>query len=172
MTSMMASIALRVGGGLTLASLCLCGPSLAQDQAAVKAGMEIWKTTGCAECHGSFADGEKQRDEAPTGANLRRSRLDDATLTETIRCGREGTGMPKFGEDAYTPRGCYGKPPSPVPAGLYPAARTLSTTEIAAVVTYLRARIVGRGKVTQQECEEYHGKDADLFCGKDEEEEK
>src|SRR5262245_3823483 len=99
-----------LGAGLILIS-CLCAPALAQDETKVRAGLEVWKTSACAECHGAFADGEKQRDEAPSGANLRQAKLDDAALTETIRCGREGTGMPKFGEDAYTPRGCYGKPP-------------------------------------------------------------
>jgi Cytochrome C oxidase, cbb3-type, subunit III len=157
----------RCGASLLIAALAFCAPSLAQDDAKVRAGLEVWKSTGCAECHGAFADGEKQRDEAPSGANLRQTRLDDAALTETIRCGREGTGMPKFGEDAYTPRGCYGKPAETVPAGLYPAARALGAAEIDAVVVYLRARVVGRRAVTKEECEYYYGKDADLFCEKD-----
>ncbi len=136
----------------------------AQDEARVKAGLEAWKSAGCADCHGAFADGEKQRDEAPSGANLRQTRLDDATLTETIRCGRPGTGMPKFGEDAYTPRGCYGRPAEPVPDALYPAPRNLSAGEIGDVVTYLRARVIGRRAVTRAECEYYYGEDADTFC--------
>ncbi len=71
-----------LGFGVLLSSVA---PGLAQDEAKVKAGMEVWKTAGCAECHGSFADGEKQRDEAPSGANLRRMRLDDAAVAEIIR---------------------------------------------------------------------------------------
>lgn len=138
--------------------------SLAQDETKVKAGLTAWKTAGCAECHGSFADGDKQRDEAPTGANLRQTRLDDAALTETIRCGREGTGMPKFGEDAYTQRGCYGKPAGPEPSGLYPASRTMSAAEIDAVVAYLRARVIGRRAVTREECVYYYEEMADAFC--------
>ena len=39
--------------------------TLAQNEDKVKAGLEAWKNSGCAECHGSFADGEKQRDESP-----------------------------------------------------------------------------------------------------------
>ena len=77
-------------------------PPCAQDMAKVKAGLEVWKTAGCPDCHGAFADGEKQRDEAPDGANLRTARIDDATMAETIRCGRPGTGMPRFDKDAYT----------------------------------------------------------------------
>src|SRR6266699_2079273 len=65
-------------------------PSLAQDNDKVKTGLEVWKNSGCAECHGSFADGEKQRDEAPTGANLRTARLDTAALKLVISCGRPG----------------------------------------------------------------------------------
>jgi hypothetical protein len=72
--------------------------------------------------------------------------------------------MPSFGEDAYTPRGCYGQPAGPAPDDLYPAARKLSAAEIADVVTYLRARIVGKGKVTPQECEYYYEENASLFC--------
>jgi mono/diheme cytochrome c family protein len=149
---------------VTAAILAGASPSDAQDAAKVKAGLEAWKTAGCAECHGAFADGEKQRDEAPTGANLRQARLDDAALTETIRCGRPGTGMPSFGADAYTQRGCYGKPAGPAPDALYPAARTLSAAELEAVVVYLRARVIGKRDVTREECVFYYGDAADSFC--------
>jgi mono/diheme cytochrome c family protein len=159
----------RLGAGgvrliLAASVLLVATASLAQDEAKVKAGLNAWKTAGCAECHGAFADGEKQRDEAPTGANLRTTRLDDAALRETIRCGRQNTGMPKFGEDAYTPRGCYGQPAGPVPDALYPAARTLSFDELDAVVVYLRARVVGRRAVTPAECAEYYEDMASSFC--------
>ncbi len=91
----------------------------------MKAGLAIWRSSGCSECHGAFADGEKERDEAPTGANIRRTRLDDATIAETIRCGRPGAGMPSFGADAYKERGCYGQPAGPPPDDLYPTGVTL-----------------------------------------------
>jgi len=136
----------------------------AQDEAKVKAGLAAWRSSGCSECHGAFADGEKERDEAPTGANLRKTRLDDATIMETVRCGRPGTGMPSFGEDAYAPKGCYGQPAGPAPDDLYPAGRKLSAAEIDAVVVYLRARVIGRGAVTPVECEYYYGENAKSFC--------
>lgn len=152
------------GVAIAVAMVAAPGVGAAQDEAQVKAGREAWKTAGCSECHGAFADGEKQRDEAPTGANLRETRLDNAALRETIRCGRPGSGMPKFGQDAYTPRGCYGKPPEPPPNGLYPGPRDLTTAELDAVVAYLRARVIGKGAVTPQECAEYYGDAADNFC--------
>ena len=142
-------------------------PSLAQDEARVKAGLNAWKGAGCPECHGAFADGEKERDEAPTGANLRTTRLDNAALTEVIRCGRPNTGMPRFDEGAYTQRACQGQPTGAAPDALYPTPRMLSLQEIDAVVTYLRARVIGRRAVTPQECAYYYGDLADTFCEKD-----
>jgi mono/diheme cytochrome c family protein len=134
--------------------------ALAQD-AKVKAGLEVWKTAGCPDCHGPFADGDKQRDEAPTGANLRTARIDAPTLTEIIRCGRPGTGMPRFGKDAYQPRGCYGQPAGPVPDGLYPTPRELAPDEIEAVVAYLSAKVVGHRKITPEDCAFYYGEGSD-----------
>jgi mono/diheme cytochrome c family protein len=134
------------------------------DEAKVKSGLSIWRSSGCSECHGAFANGEKERDEAPTGANLRQTRLDDATIGETIRCGRPGAGMPSFDAGAYKERGCYGRPAGATPDDLYPPGRTLSAQEIGDVVTYLRARIVGKRAVTPEECAFYYGDQASSFC--------
>src|SRR5713101_711304 len=79
---------------LALAALATATRARSEDQ--VRAGLEVWKSTGCADCHGPFADGDKQRDEMPTGANLRGSRLDGAALKQTISCGRPDSGMPSF----------------------------------------------------------------------------
>jgi mono/diheme cytochrome c family protein len=129
--------------------------SLAQDK--VKAGLEIWKKVGCAECHGSFADGEKQRDESPTGANLRTTRLDAAALKVVISCGRPGgSGMPSFDEGAYKVRACYGQPLGAPPSNLYPTGVTLTPDEIDSVIAYLQARIIGKGRITKQECLAYY----------------
>src|SRR5262249_46946814 len=99
----------------------------AQDDAKVKAGLEAWKDVGCAECHGSFANGEKQRDESPTGANLRTTRLDAAALKVVISCGKPGgEGMPAFDEGAYKVRACYGRPLGDEPSNLYPTGQKLT----------------------------------------------
>jgi mono/diheme cytochrome c family protein len=136
--------------------------AMAQDNERVKAGLEVWKRTGCAECHGSFADGEKQRDEAPTGANLRTARLDTATLKQVISCGKPGgAGMPAFDEGAYKVRPCYGRPLGPAPDDLYPSGVTLTPDQIDAVIAYLQARVIGRGRITKQDCLFYYSDQPD-----------
>jgi mono/diheme cytochrome c family protein len=157
---------IAASAALLLGLLTFSTTGFAQDAARAKAGLEVWKSAGCADCHGAFADGEKQRDESPTGANLRATKLEDAALTEVIRCGRQNTGMPRFDEGAYTQRGCYGQT-GPVPDGLYPTPRMLNADQIGALVVYLRTRVVGRRKVTPEECAEYYGDMADSFCGDD-----
>ena len=134
---------------LTIAAIALtCSTAaFAQNEDKVKAGVTAWRNSGCADCHGAFANGEKERDESPTGADLRRARLNAEELKLAIRCGRPGTGMPSFEEGA---QGCPGG------GGDYPTPRKLSAEEIDNVVAYLQARIVGKGKVTKQECLLYY----------------
>ncbi len=142
---------------LALAALAHSTATLAQNEDKIKAGLEAWKNSGCADCHGSFADGDKQRDEAPTGANLRTARLDAAELKLVISCGRPGgAGMPAFDEGAYTVRACYGRALGPPPDNLYPTGTTLTPDQIDAVIAYLQARIIGRGRITKDECLAYY----------------
>src|SRR5271156_3565028 len=164
------TLAGALGAGLVVAAVFAFGAAghaqdaAKADEAKVKAGLSVWRSSGCSECHGAFANGEKERDEAPTGANLRQTRLDDATIAEPIRCGRPGVGMPNFDADAEKVHGCYGQPAGEVPDDLYPAGRTLSAQEIGDVVTYLRARIVGKRAVTPEECAFYYGDQASAVC--------
>jgi len=71
--------------------------SLAQDESKIRAGLDTWQSSGCADCHGPFADGNRDDDDYPQGANLRTTRLGAAEIEMTIRCGRPGTGMPSVG---------------------------------------------------------------------------
>jgi mono/diheme cytochrome c family protein len=128
----------------------------AADKDPVQAGLATWKSAGCADCHGKFADGNPDDDDFPTGADLRTTKLDTAALKLTISCGRPGTGMPSFDESAYVVRGCYGQPPGARPDNLQPTPRTLTREEIDHVIAYLQARIIGRGKITREECLTYH----------------
>ena len=157
----------RCAGPLLAAGLLtvlLVSAAPAQNDDRVKAGLATWRNSGCADCHGAFADGEKQRDEMPTGANLRTTKLDAAALKQTISCGRPGTGMPSFDEGAYKVRACNGQTQGTPPGDLFPAPVTLTPDEIDAVVTYLQARVIGKGRtVTKQECLLYYTDDPD-FC--------
>ncbi len=151
---------MRVWGAVVAAiiGMLLSAPaSVAQDQDKTKAGLEVWKNSGCSDCHGSFANGEKERDESPSGANLRTTRLDAAELKVVISCGKPGgAGMPAFDEGAYKVRACYGRPLGARPDDLYPSGVTLTPAQIDAVIAYLQARIIGRGRITKQECLAYY----------------
>jgi mono/diheme cytochrome c family protein len=141
---------------LAVAALACSTITLAQNSDSVKAGLTLWKTAGCADCHGPFADGDREDDDFPIGANLRTTRLDPAALRMTIRCGRAGSGMPAFDEEAYMTRECYGGPQGTRPGNLQPTPRTLTLEEIDAVIAYLQGRIIGRGKITREECLSYY----------------
>src|SRR5882757_4284180 len=69
-----------------IALLAHATATLAQGNDKVAAGLATWKTAGCADCHGPFADGDREDDDFPIGANLRTSKLDAAALRTTIRC--------------------------------------------------------------------------------------
>jgi hypothetical protein len=141
---------------LTSAAAMNATTTLGQDEGRVRAGLNLWRSSGCADCHGHFADGEQDDDDYPAGPNLRTSRLGGAALKLTISCGRPGTGMPSFDEGAYTVRGCYERPLGPRPDNLQPTPRLLNPDEIDAVIAYLQARIIGHGKITREECLFYY----------------
>lgn len=141
---------------LAVTVLAYATMALAQNNVSVNAGLAMWKTAGCADCHGPFADGDREDDDFPIGANLRTSKLDAAALKMAIRCGRAGTGMPSFDEEAYTTRECYGRPHGIRPDNLQPTPRTLTLDEIDLVIAYLQARIIGRGKISREECLSYY----------------
>jgi mono/diheme cytochrome c family protein len=150
--------------GLAVAALAYATATRAESEDQVKAGLEIWKTSGCADCHGPFADGDKQRDEMPTGANLRGSRLNGTALKQTISCGRSDTGMPAFDAGAYTVRACYGQPLGAAPVNLYPTPRLLTPAQIDSLIAYLQARVLGRRQVTHEDCLYYYYDAPSSWC--------
>jgi mono/diheme cytochrome c family protein len=125
----------------TVVAICLSAPALAQDAARLAAGESAWDKAGCLQCHGSTGEGGAGG-EFPAGPSLRKSKLDRAALTETVSCGLPGTQMPAWLDGAYTARPCYGFANGPAPPGtdLMPV---LSAEEVAALVDYLLAKIVG-----------------------------
>src|SRR5258708_5502179 len=111
---------------LVAATLAHGPATFAQSQDKVTAGLDIWKSSGCADCHGPFADGNPEDGDFPIGANLRTARLDRAGLKQTIRCGRPGTGMPSFDGGAYQAGACNGRPAGSTPEHLQPTPGTLN----------------------------------------------
>jgi mono/diheme cytochrome c family protein len=124
------------------AGLALTSAAWAQGTARVAAGEDAWDKAGCFECHGTSGEGGPGG-EFPAGPSLRATRLDRAALAETISCGRPGTPMPAWLERAYIERPCYGLPKGPAPAGVA-LTPVLSADEIAALLDYLMAKIIGR----------------------------
>jgi Cytochrome C oxidase, cbb3-type, subunit III len=110
----------------------------------------------CAFCHGWAADGAGEPQSNGGAANLRESKLGRDLLIEVIRCGVPGKAMPHFDELAYTDKRCYGLSEADLGANVpqLPPASTLQRREIEALADYLMAKIIGRGKVTREECEE------------------
>jgi len=123
-------LGLVVGSVMALTALA---PAQAQDAGAadveVKAGLDVWKTSGCSVCHGKFGQGGGGG-EQPAGPSLRVSKLDHAGIVEQITVA--GGDMPAF-EGILTPE------------------------EIRAVATFLMAQVVGNGDVTLEECTFYYG---------------
>ena len=113
----------------------------------------------CLYCHGWAGDGAGEPQSNGAAANLRVSLLKRDQLIEVIGCGVPGKAMPHFDEQAYTDKRCYG-----VTAGdlgrdtpALPPGATLTRREIEAVADYLLAKVIGRGAITREECEEAYG---------------
>jgi hypothetical protein len=137
----------------------------AQNEARMKLGTETWKSAGCTDCHGHFADGDKQREESPSGPSLReRTHHTAETLKTVISCGRPGSDMPSFEDGAYTARQCYGRPLGDAPGNMYPPPARLTANEIDALATYLLARVIGRGPITKAECLAYYDEAQQSSC--------
>jgi mono/diheme cytochrome c family protein len=123
-------------------SLTIVASGLAQAAARVAAGEDTWDKAGCYQCHGTSGEGG-EGGEFPAGPSLRKTKLDRATLAETISCGRPGTPMPAWLDGAYTERPCHGLPKGPAPAGTI-LTPVLNADEIEALLDYLTTKIVGK----------------------------
>jgi mono/diheme cytochrome c family protein len=120
----------------------------------------------CSFCHGWAADGAGEPQSNGGASNLRQSFLNRDQLIEVIMCGRPGTPMPHYDDLAYTDKRCYGVTEAEL-AGQVPAlppSTTLQKREVEAIADYLLAKVIGRGAVTREECEEMFGERA-RSCG-------
>ena len=113
----------------------------------------------CSFCHGWAADGAGEPQSNGGAADLRQTQLNREQLVEVILCGRPGTPMPRYDELAYTDKRCYDVTEKEIGALVpaLPPGTTLQKREAEAIADYLLARLVGRGPVTREECEETFG---------------
>src|SRR5215475_13883767 len=154
---------LALAAALMLASAV---PSAAQTSGDISLGKRLYQAKAeCGHCHGWSGNGAGDPLSPGKAANLRETKLDHDQLVEIIRCGVVGgTAMPHFDKFAWTEgEACFGmtgaevgdkKPPAPT--------AELSKREIAAIVTYIEAKVIGRGPPTVADCEEFFGAGAPL----------
>lgn len=130
-------------------------------------GKIVFRSVGdCMNCHGWAADGRTGVHlRAPPGPNLRETELDASALAEVIRCGSPGTPMPYHDRAAYRDDRCYGMVMSDFEPGTEPVrGKTFRDPDIANVVAYLQAHVIGRGKPTHEECAEFFDNPAAQAC--------
>jgi Cytochrome C oxidase, cbb3-type, subunit III len=121
----------------------------------------------CVFCHGWAGDGAGAPQSSGGAANLRETKLNREQLIEVISCGRPGQAMPRFDDQAYAEKHCYGglteaalgQDLPPLPPG-----SLLQRREIEALVDFLQAKIINRGPITRDECLEAFGERAARSC--------
>lgn len=118
-------------------------------------GKEVWKERGgCFNCHGAFGEGGPGG-HFPAGPNLRQSALDPESMHEIIACGLPGTDMPYNAEGAYDTYACFGIEGEEPMEGAIPGA-SLSAEEIDNLMAYVEANILGKRRITKDECIAYY----------------
>jgi mono/diheme cytochrome c family protein len=136
----------------------MSGAARAQDLARGKQLYE--QKAGCGYCHGWAGDGQGDPRSEGGAPSLRISELSLEQVTEVIQCGRPGTGMPHHDRFAYTDKRCYDATADDLGA-MKPARsdQTLQKAEILAIADYVKAKIIGRGPVTREQCIEFFGQE-------------
>jgi len=141
------------------------GPAVAQtaptaeEARQLEFGKEIFKSKAvCQFCHKWDASGDQGY--GGNALSLRATHLTPEQLTEVVKCGRPGTGMPYHDRFAYTDKRCYRMTREDLGDDMPPAAtESLQPREIDAVVKYLFAKVVGHGEATYQDCVDFWGSD-------------
>ena len=150
--------------GLVVPALLVPGAARTQTPGAEEArliefGKEIFKSKAvCQYCHKWDASGDQGY--GGNALSLRATQLTPEQLTEVVKCGRPGTGMPYHDRFAYTDKRCYGFTREQMGKDMPPAGNDfLSNREVEAVVKYLFAKDVGKGPSTYDDCVDFWGKD-------------
>jgi mono/diheme cytochrome c family protein len=134
-------------------------PLSAEEARQLEFGKEIFKSKAvCQYCHKWDASGDQGY--GGNALSLRVTQLTPEQLTEVVKCGRPGTGMPYHDRFAYTDKRCYGYTREQMGKDMPPAGNDfLSNREVEAVVKYLFATDVGKGPATYDDCVDFWGKD-------------
>ena len=123
-------------------------------------GKRVWGQgkANCPRCHAwSGLGGVGEDERAPNGANLRDTFFDRDMLEEVIKCGLPGTEMPFFSRRAWEgDNKCFGMTAKEA-GNLKPfmGERNLIQREIDALLDYMYAKVIGRGEISVEECEDY-----------------
>jgi mono/diheme cytochrome c family protein len=160
----MGGIALEVAVAAIFANVILVvNPACAQNVSAaeearqIEFGKEIFKSKAvCQYCHKWDASGDQGY--GGNALSLRATHLTLEQLTEVVKCGRPGSGMPYHDRFAYTDKRCFGHTREEMGKDMPPAGNDfLSNRKVDAVVKYLFAKAVGRGASTYEECIDFWG---------------
>jgi mono/diheme cytochrome c family protein len=125
--------ALVVGALMLIGS---AGGATAQND--TSAGLQVWSSSGCGNCHGARGEGGSSHD-FPDGPSLRTTIFEGEALVDAIRCGLPGTPMPAWQLGAYTAVECYGMI-GEVPEGTV-VTNTLTAEQIDDLVEFIEQRI-------------------------------
>ncbi len=144
---------------LAPAGLAMAQTADAGDARAIEFGKDIFKTKArCQFCH--KWDGTGDQGYGGNALSLRKTQLTREQLAETVKCGRLATEMPYHDKFAYTDKRCFGVTREQAGGDTPPDANQfLQPSEIAAVVSYVFAKIVGKGDPNYDECVDFWGKD-------------
>jgi mono/diheme cytochrome c family protein len=133
----------------------------AADAGDIAEGMRLYLQKGdCQSCHGWAADGRKMDSQMPDAPSLRETRLTRERLTQTIKCGRPGTGMPAFDKFAYTDGRC-GLKQADLKTPMPDPPATFQAREIDLLVGFLMEKVVGKGPMDRAKCIAYWGSEVD-----------
>jgi hypothetical protein len=129
-----------------------------EDERAIEQGKEIFKVkANCQFCH--KWDGSGDQGYGGNASSLRKTHLTPEQFADVIKCGRPLTGMPYHDQFAYTDKRCFDMTREDVGKDMPPGGEPLQAREIAALVKYLYAKVIGRGPATYEDCVDFWGKD-------------
>jgi mono/diheme cytochrome c family protein len=140
--------------GIAVAAGLMNDAALAQAVTAqdpTDAGKAVFKRANCMGCHKWHGNGGGGY--GGDALSLRRTELSREQITETVSCGRPGTGMPYFMREAYDAVACYGNHRADMTGHMPPEANIfLRPGDIEAVADYVIAHIKGKGEPSYADC--------------------